>query len=180
MSDLSHHGEPGHRSDRTLASLPEVGFADGSRAAVELVLSDVAAPAEEVFAALVFLRDRSGRFAVVYSPRRQEWASPGGGREEGETPRQTVVREVLEETGLVLDAEALRPCGVERFTPLTPGRWPQAGGCLQVFQTRVDADAPPMRASADDVTGWRWVSFLELEALCGSAFWWPMAAALFC
>ena len=166
-------------SDHILTTVPEVAFADGSRATVELVLSGAAVPDEEVFAALVFLQDRSDRFAVVYSPRRQEWASPGGGREEGESARQAVVREVREETGLVLDEETLHPCGFERFTPLTSGRWPSGGGCLQVFRTRVDADGPPLQGHADDVTGWRWVTFREFEELCGSAFWWPMAAALF-
>ena len=166
-------------SEEPLATLPEVVFADGSRAAVELVLSGTLVPDDEVFAALVFLQDRSGRFAVVYSPRRQEWASPGGGVEHGETARQAVVREVHEETGLVLDEAALWPCGHERFTPLGPGRWPSHGGCLQVFRTRLDAEAPPLQGGADDVTGWRWVTFPELEELCGAAFWWPMAAALF-
>lgn len=166
-------------SGQTLSRLPEVVFADGSRASVELVLSGEAVPDDEVFGALVFLQDRSGRFAVVYSPRRQEWASPGGGTEEGETARQAVVREVHEETGLVLDEAALRPCGHERFVPLSPGRWPAHGGCLQVFRARIDADAPALQGEADDVTGWRWVTLPEFEELCGTAFWWPMAAALF-
>jgi 8-oxo-dGTP pyrophosphatase MutT (NUDIX family) len=166
-------------SERTVATLPEVVFADGSRAAVELVLSATTAPDADVFAALVFLQDRSGRFAVVYSPRRQEWASPGGGREEGETVRHTVVREVLEETGLALEERGLEPCGYERLAPLTPGLWPERGGCLQVFRARVDEQAPPLRGAADDVTGWRWVTYREFEELCGTAFWWPMAAALF-
>ncbi len=48
-----------------------------------------------------------------------------------------------------------------------------------MFRTRIDADAPPLEAEADDVTGWRWVTFPAFEELCGSAFWWPMAAALF-
>lgn len=166
-------------SEQVLTTVPEVAFADGSRATVELVLSAAPVPDEEVFAALVFLQDGSGRFAVVYSPRRQEWSSPGGGKEQGESARQAVVREVREETGLVLAEEALHPCGFERFTPLTPGRWPSHGGCLQVFHTRIDADEPPLLGNADDVTGWRWVTLAELEELCGSAFWWPMAAALF-
>ena len=166
-------------SARTLARVDEVRFADGSRAAVELVLTDVPAPEEGVFAALAFLQDRSGRFAVVFSPRRQEWASPGGHREAGESPRRTVVREVREETGLVLDAQSLAPCGYERFTPLSPGRWPDGGGFLQVFRTRIEADAPELVGGADDVTGWRWVTLVELEELCGTAFWWPMAVALF-
>ena len=165
--------------ERILAVVPDVTFADGSHAAVDLVLSEVPAHEEEVFAALVFLRDRSGRFAVVYSPRRQEWASPGGWREEGESVRQTVVREVVEETGLVLEPGALAPCGFQRFRPSTPGHWPKQGGCLQVFRARLDADAPPMHATEDDVTGWRWVTFDQFEELSGWAFWWPLAAALF-
>jgi 8-oxo-dGTP pyrophosphatase MutT (NUDIX family) len=165
--------------ERTVAALPAVAFADGSRAAVELVLAETAAPDADVFAALVFLQDRSGRFAVVYSPRRQEWASPGGGREADESARHTVVREVLEETGLELGARDLVPCGYERFTPLTAGRWPDRGGVLQVFHTRLGQDAPPLGGDADDVTDRRWVTLTEFEELCGSAFWWPMAAALF-
>lgn len=165
--------------EQVLAAVPEVLFADGSRAAVEVVLSATAVPDDEVFAALAFLQDGAGRFAVVYSPRRAEWASPGGGREPGEPARQTVVREVLEETGLTLDEAALEPCGHERFAPITPGRWPSGGGCLQVFRARLDAVAPPLEGDADDVTDARWVTYEEFEALCGSAFWWPMAAALF-
>jgi 8-oxo-dGTP pyrophosphatase MutT (NUDIX family) len=164
---------------RLVARLPDVGFADGSRAAVDLVLSDAPAPDAEVFAALVFVQDRAGRFAVVYSPRRAEWASPGGWREDGEAVIETVVREVLEETGLELPAAALAPCAYERLRPLTPGRWPDGGGCLQVYRTRLDADAPDIGGSADDVIDWRWVTMDEFEALCGAAFWWPLVVAVF-
>jgi hypothetical protein len=48
-----------------------------------------------------------------------------------------------------------------------------------VFRTRLGQDVPPLGGNADDVTDWRWVTFAEFEDLCGSAFWWPMAAALF-
>ena len=169
----------GPEQHHTVASLGEVVFPDRSATAVDLVVADVPAAEAEVFAALVFLQDREGRFALVYSPRRAEWASPGGGREPGEDVRATVVREVLEETGLAIGADDLHPCGYERFRPLTAGRWPAAGGCLQAFRARLDASRPPMAAGADDVTGHRWVTFAEFEALCGSAFWWPLAEALF-
>jgi 8-oxo-dGTP pyrophosphatase MutT (NUDIX family) len=36
-------------------------------------------------------------------PDRTVWATPGGGLEVGETPEQAVVREIAEETGLVVD-----------------------------------------------------------------------------
>jgi ADP-ribose pyrophosphatase YjhB (NUDIX family) len=164
---------------RTLATIPEVAFPDGSRAAVELILSGTPAPEGEVFAALVLLQDAQGCFAVVYSPRREEWASPGGFREAGETATQTVVREVHEETGLRLSEQSLVACGYERFRPLSPtGRWPEGGGCLQVFRTRLAETQPPLAAGLDDVTDHRWVTASEFEALCGEAFWWPLAQAV--
>jgi 8-oxo-dGTP diphosphatase len=42
------------------------------------------------------------------------WTVPGGGVEEGETPEEAAVREVLEETGY--DVELLRLLGEDRFT----------------------------------------------------------------
>jgi 8-oxo-dGTP pyrophosphatase MutT (NUDIX family) len=163
---------------RVLATIPEVVLADGSRAAVDLVLSSEPAPDADVFAALVMLEDAEGSFALVYSPRREEWASPGGFREPGERVRETVVREVLEETGLLLDETGLVPGGYERFRPLTPGRWPREGGCLQVFRAQVPTVRPALSATGADVVDHRWVGLAEFEALCGEAFWWPLAEAL--
>lgn len=165
--------------EQVVAAIPEVEFPDGSRAAVELVVSGAPAPDGEVFAALVLLEDSQGHFAVVYSPRREEWASPGGGREAGESPTQTVVREVLEETGLRVVEHSLVPCGYERFRPLSPGgRWPDEGGCLQVFRARLGVSQPALSSSFDDVVDHRWVSPAEFEDLCGRAFWWPLARAV--
>jgi ADP-ribose pyrophosphatase YjhB (NUDIX family) len=165
---------------RTVATLPEVRFPDGTAAAVELVASPIPAPEAHVFAALVFLQDADDRFAVVYSPRREEWASPGGFREPGESVADTVLREVLEETGLSLAAASLHPCGYERFRPLAPGgRWPAGGGCLQLYRARLPEPQPAMQASEADVVAHRWVTLAEFRALCGAAFWWPLAEALF-
>ena len=129
---------PGPEQHRTVASLGEVVFPDRSATAVDLVVADVPAAEAEVFAALVFLQDREGRFALVYSPRRAEWASPGGGREPGEDVRATVVREVLEETGLAIGADELHPCGYERFRPRRPaaGRPPVAAS--SAFRARLE------------------------------------------
>jgi hypothetical protein len=86
---------------------------------------------------------------------------------------------VREETGLAVDAAALEPCGYERFRPLSAGRWPTSGGCLQAYRLRLGSQAPEMVAAADDVTGHRWVTLVEFEGLCGGAFWWPLARELF-
>ena len=124
-------------SRTVLARLRDVAFADGSVAHVDLVRSDEPLPESEVFAALVVLQDADSRYAVMFSPLRGEWGPPGGGREPGETVVECVLREVREETGLVLSADDLAPWGHERFEPQTPGRWPVAGGSLQVFRAQI-------------------------------------------
>jgi 8-oxo-dGTP pyrophosphatase MutT (NUDIX family) len=165
------------KGERGVARLQGVTFPDGSVAHVDLVRSARWAPQQWVFAVTVVLRDGQGRVAVVYSPRREEWSVPGGGREAGESVAECAQREVLEETGLVVPGQALRPWGYERFTPVSGGgRWPVGGGVLQVL-TAVVADAPEaLVASQPDAADPRWVTPAEFEALGGTRFWWPLVA----
>ena len=136
--------------------------------------------ASGVFAAMCFVQDDQDRFAVVHSPRRDAWGSPGGWREAGETVVDAAVREVREETGLVVAADDLEVCAYERFTidGEVRGRWLPGRSYLQVYRTRVAGSAPSMAASEDDVDGWRWVDRGEFERLCGSDFWWPLVPRL--
>jgi 8-oxo-dGTP pyrophosphatase MutT (NUDIX family) len=168
------------RGDRPVARIPAVVFPDGGRAAVDLVASDRLATGT-VFAAMAFVQDHDDRFAVVHSPRRDAWGSPGGGREVGESARDAAVREVREETGLVVAADDLEVCAYERFTVDGDGhgRMPPGRSYLQVFRVRVARTAPAMSASEDDVDGWRWVDRAEFEQLCGGEFWWPLVPVLF-
>jgi 8-oxo-dGTP pyrophosphatase MutT (NUDIX family) len=163
---------------RLLAHISGATFADGSVADVDLELGPDEAQGDDVFAAMVVLGDGAGRLAAVWSPRRQEWSVPGGWREPGETPRQAAVREVLEETGLVVDPASLEPCGREVFTPVSlHGRWPADGGVLQLYR----ADVLPGQALAstmDDAVDARWVEMGELAELAGHRFWWPLVAAV--
>ena len=94
------------------------------------------------------------------------WSLPGGRLEPGETAEQAAEREIKEELGLTV--WRLHPI---RRMFLAEGRF-----VLQVFAT--EAFEGEIVAS-DEVTDWRWVTFTEFEELCSSAFWWPMAAALF-
>jgi ADP-ribose pyrophosphatase YjhB (NUDIX family) len=162
-------------SSRVLARLRAVQFADGSVAHVDLVRSDEPAPEGEVFAAMVVLQDAAGCHAVAYSPRRREWGPPGGWREVGESVVDCVLREVREETGLVLDESLLSVWGEERFTPVSrSGRWPAHGGSMQLFRARIASAAPPLAASEDDAVDPQWMDVAEFRRLSGQRFWWPL------
>jgi 8-oxo-dGTP pyrophosphatase MutT (NUDIX family) len=73
-------------------------------------------------AARVLLLDREGRVLLFRgcdptSPEAGEWwFTPGGGRDDGESARECAVRELREETGLRLSAEALGEIVHERLT----------------------------------------------------------------
>lgn len=165
-----------------LARIEAASFPDGSVADVELWRDSELASDGLVFAAMVVVSDGSGRFVAVYSPRRQEWGIPGGGREPDETVVECAVREVAEETGLVLAPENLRPWGIERFAPRSgQGRWPAAGGLMQVFVADIDgvdagATELALVARADDAVDPQWVTAEEFVELSGRRFWWPLVA----
>ncbi len=169
------------RGDHPVARLTGVTFPDGTRADVDLVASGRLLERETVFAAMVFLRDGDGRFAVVHSPRRESWGSPGGWLEPGESAVQAAVREVLEETGIELSEEQLRAVAYERFeiTGEARGRWLPGRSHLQVFRAGVSGARPPLRPALVDVDAARWVAVPELKRLCGTEFWWPLVPHLF-
>ena len=169
------------RGDRPVARIPALVFPDGTRASVDLIESDRPVTAPGVFAAMCFVQDAAGRFAVVHSPRRDAWGSPGGWREGVESVPEAAVREIREETGLVVGADDLQVCAYERFTVdgEVRGRWLPGRSYLQVYRTRVFGRAPAMAGTEDDVDGWRWVDRAEFERLCGADFWWPLVPRLF-
>lgn len=167
------------RGDRGVARRCGVHLADGVVVDVDLIVADREADAARVFAALVFVHDSSDDLAVVHSVWRNEWGAPGGGREAGETVRQNAIREVHEETGLVLQGEALRPLGYERFRGVRgPGPWVGGRDLLQLYGARVAGRRPPLTTTHDDTSDRRWVTRTELEQLCGHTFWWPLAEAV--
>lgn len=60
----------------------------------------------------VVLRDERGRVLTVRKQGTRRFQFPGGKPDPGESPAQCAVREVAEETGLVIAANALRSLGV--------------------------------------------------------------------
>lgn len=165
------------RGEKGIARILDVEMADGGTVDVDLVESSSLAPEMRVFAAMAFVEDETERFAVVYSPRRSAWGSPGGRREGAETVEGTAVREVFEETGLRITSGALAPVGYERFgAHRTEGAWAADGkDILQLFRTRVAGESPCLGGEGPDVTERRWVTAEEFRLLCGGQFWWPLA-----
>ena len=167
------------RGDKGVARVRGIRFADDTTADVDLIRSDREADEGRVFAAMAFVLDDAGDFAAVYSVRRRQWGSPGGWREAGESVRENAVREIREETGLVVDQGALRPRGYERFHGRSEGGlWQEGRDLLQVYEVRVPGRRPPLTAELDDTSDRRWMTWAELERECSEQFWWALAVAV--
>ncbi|MBM6403240.1 DUF4031 domain-containing protein [Phycicoccus sp. CSK15P-2] len=166
------------RGDIGVARVTGVSFPDGTSADVDLIRSAREAHAARVFAAMVYVRDARGDFAVVRSVRRDQWGAPGGWREPHESVRENAVREATEEVGIRLDPAALRAVGYERFHHRTAGGlWREGQDILQVYVVDLPEVRPSLSSTLDDTDERRWVTWDELEALCGDHFYWPLVAA---
>ncbi|MGL5816728.1 MAG: DUF4031 domain-containing protein [Phycicoccus sp.] len=166
---------PKRRGDRGIARMRDVRLAGGIRVDVDLLVSPREVAAARVFATVVLVRDAAGDLAVVHSVWRDQWGAPGGAREAGETVRENAVREVREETGLVVSGAGLRPFGYERFRAVQgPGPWTAGRDLLQFYEATVPGTRPPLSTTHDDTSDRRWVTGEEFADLCSDSFWWPL------
>lgn len=166
------------RGDKGVARVRGVRFVDGTSADIDLIRSPNEADEARVFAAMAFVRDAVGDHVVVHSVRRGEWGAPGGWREPGESMRENAVREVREESGLVVRQDDLVPVGYERFHHRSSGGlWRPGQDLLQVYVVDLPDRRPPLAAELDDTSDRRWVTWDELADLCSDDFWWPLVEA---
>ncbi|TCM57734.1 ADP-ribose pyrophosphatase YjhB (NUDIX family) [Rhizobium sp. PP-F2F-G48] len=107
---------------------------------------------------------RDGRYLLVRRskpPSAEMYAFPGGRAEPGETPAETAVRELLEETGLSGSAPQLFAT-----YDLPADRADGAGGrhfFLSVFRVEADIDAEAV--AGDDAASLGWFTADEIAAL---------------
>lgn len=112
--------------------------------------------------------ERRGRLLLTHWRRghMHGWTLPGGGLEDGEDPRDAVVREVLEETGL--DARVGRLLGIDSRVmvreEVPEGTDPELHTIRIVYRASVK-DGPlqhEVDGSSDEA---RWVSIKEIRSL---------------
>jgi 8-oxo-dGTP diphosphatase len=96
--------------------------------------------------ALVLVRRRNGDHLLVYDRYKNHWELPGGAMEPGETARDCAVRELMEESGIVVAGEALRFRGVMKFFLQRSRRFPdphiEYGALYETEQERIPPFAP--------------------------------------
>ena len=84
----------------------------------------------------------------------ETWSAPGGGLEPGEKPAAAAARELLEETGILLEVAQLESLGTVYI------RLPDLRYTFHMFRTRFDSK-PEVAVSLDENTEAKWITIDE-------------------
>ncbi|WP_407842181.1 NUDIX domain-containing protein (plasmid) [Streptomyces sp. DSM 116496] len=111
------------------------------------------------------VRDQNDRILIVRPGRSKTWQLPGGQVDAHETPSEAAVRELREETGLVLPAGPLVAISFEHPSP----GWDHPTQILLFDFSTVDSTAVKLLALDPDIAEHRWVTVDEAAAFLGPA-----------
>jgi 8-oxo-dGTP diphosphatase len=123
-------------------------------------------PDEYMIYALALLENEEGRFLITQRTLDKKWAAgaweiPGGGADSGETSRQAVEREVLEETGI-------RVTGVDPVSVYTYRNDDAKGGdnyFCDIYHYRLPFRPEQIRIEEDEVLGFKLATLEEISTL---------------
>jgi len=154
---------------------PLEGVLDGSVPTVALVKEALAAHRphrlQRVAAYALVVRDSPERAVLltrnsVRGPHPGQWSLPGGGIEHGEDPRDAVVREVAEETGLTAEVGEVVIVDNVRLRGTAPsGRDEELHSVGIVYDAKVPEAAEPRVVEAEGTTDEAaWVSLADVRS----------------
>ena len=143
---------------------------------VEVVWGDHPIELRAVSSVVVFVRNPRDELLLT-RVRSRGWDVPGGHVDAGEDASEAAVREVAEETGLLLTPGVLRPAGYLRVTvgaarPIDY-RYPYPRSFMVAWTARID-HRPVIPQPQSECSAATWVSLAEARSHLDGGPWWPL------
>lgn len=113
----------------------------------------------DIHVSAAIIDDGTGRVLVVRKRGTTRFMQPGGKPEQGETPAQTLLRELHEELGLELDESAIEPLG--RFVSAAANE-PGHRVVADAFRVTIDPGEVSVQAELEEL---RWITPGDVSAL---------------
>jgi 8-oxo-dGTP pyrophosphatase MutT (NUDIX family) len=113
----------------------------------------------DIHVSAAIIADPQGRVLVVRKRGTTRFMQPGGKPEPGETPAQTLLRELHEELGLRLDEQQLHPLG--RFVSAAANE-PGHRVVADAFSTTIEPHRVSVQAEIDEL---RWITPADVATL---------------